>query len=329
MATSRRDSSGASRPPRGEGGSAAELLTAGGLEPRAVLMFLRDARLLRRGLRLLCAAIREFFLPQFQTRLAHGSRPVVVLEHPLDAGIPHRPGQVHRYLGYIPAWMSSLLRLGELYGADARGHIRGHVEEVIRLYRESGAIYKTVQSTTTRRPPTGMNPYLLAIRWLDPHLHCIPSLHVLVAGYSYLGARKTVEALGFRPGALELVRCTYAEALAVVEATLLMRQHSVIDIAPSLFMLTALFPEFTPQEARRFAGDLFRGFPVPEPVAEAMRVLVRSSYEELCSRLHGPPQRSWRQVLVAFLEAHPRLGRRRGSGRGSGRPAPVQAGICQ
>ena len=44
--------------------------------------------------------------------------------------------------------------------------------------------------------PRLLNPYFLLIALFDPHLHCIPSLHVLTICYNYHQTRKIVMKLG-------------------------------------------------------------------------------------------------------------------------------------
>ena len=266
-------------------------------------LILRHRRLLRRGIRVFKAAVREFFLPQFRSRLLPASRPVAVVSHPLDGSLPFKPGLFRRYLGYFTVWMKTLWCLYRIYGKLVLGDIERMLEDVVLLYDVSGRVYRSCQSTTKSRRSAPANPYFLLIVLFDPHLHCIPSLHVLTICYNYHQTRKIVMRLD--PGSAagsRLVAETYRSALRITEATLLVKQHSLLDIGSSLFLLSRLFPDYEDREIRRFVSKLFNGVAGLDPhTAILVREAILKSYEELLERQREHRDSPPTEILLDFL----------------------------
>jgi hypothetical protein len=269
----------------------------------SIRLILRHFRLRQRGIQVFKAAVREFFLPQFWSRLLPGIRPVAVVSHPLDDCLPFDPRLFRRYLGYFTVWMKTLSCLYRIYGKLALGDIDGMMQGVVLLYDASGQVYRRCQSTTTSRRTAPANPYFLLIALFDPHLHCIPSLHVLTICYNYLQTRKIVMRLDpGRASGSRLVAETYRSALRITEATLLVKQHSLLDIGPSLFLLSRLFPDYDDREIRRFVSELFAGIPILDPdSATRVRGAILRSYEELLARQREHRDSPPTEIVLDFL----------------------------
>ena len=159
---------------------------------RSICLILKYRCLLPRGFEILKAAITEFFLPQFQTRLRPGIRPISVLEHREDASLPFVPSSVRSYLGYIAIWLKTLQYLYDAFGKQALTDIEQMIRDICLIYYAAGRVYRRCQSTTTSRRTPPFNPYFILIRLFDPHLHCIPSLHVMTMCYNYHRTRQIV-----------------------------------------------------------------------------------------------------------------------------------------
>ena len=271
----------------------------------SIRLILRHGRLRRSGIQLFKAALREFFLLQFRSRRQPGIRPVAVVFHPLDDSLPFNPGLYPRYLGYFTVWMKTLSCLYQRYGKSALGDIEGMMRDVVLLYHAAGRVYRRCQSTTTSRRAVLANPYSLLIVAFDPHLHCIPSLHVLTICYNYHQARKIVMKLDQKSvSGDELAAQTYRLALRITEAILLVKQHSLLDIGPSLFLLSRLFPEFDDREIRRFVSELFAGAPCldPDTATQARRVILES-YRELLALQRGRRDCAPTDVVLDYVRA--------------------------
>jgi hypothetical protein len=270
----------------------------------SIRLILRHGRLRKRGIEVFKAAVREFFIPQFQSRLLPGIRPIAVVSHALDDSLPFVPSLFRSYLGYFTVWLKTLSCLYRRYGKLALRDIERMMRDVVLLYDASGRVYRRCQSTTTSRRAAPSNPYFLLILLFDPHLHCIPSLHVLTVCYNYHQTRKIVMKLDPNGAAGSQVAAeTYRMALRITEATLLVKQHSLIDIGPSLFLLSRLFPDYGEREIRRFVSQLFADSPVLDPDAAArVRRAVLQSYGQLLSLQRGRADSPPTDIVLDYLE---------------------------
>jgi hypothetical protein len=269
----------------------------------SVGLILSHRRLRRWGMRVLSAAVREFFLPQFQSRLRRGLRPVAVVSHPLDDTLPFLPRYFRRYLGYFTVWLKTMGCLYRIYGNPVLGDVEEMMRDIVLLYRASGWVYRRCQSTTPTRYTAAGNPHFLLVYLFDPHLHCVPSLHVLTICRNYHRTGETVRRFGGDSSAgSRLAAESYREALRITEATLLVKQHSLLDIGPSLFLLSELFPRYDDRQVRSFVSALFAGQPEVSPgTAERLRGEILRGYEEMLSRRENRADRPATAVILDFL----------------------------
>ncbi len=261
---------------------------------------------LRCALRLAAEALRSFFLPQFENALLR-LRPVINVDHPLDAAIPFDPSRVEKYLEFVQLWMATFYRLWRFYGRAARRDIVDFLEAIRRLYAETGSVYRTVHTTTTR-PAKNYNLRFAVIHAVDPHLDCVPSLHVILVVANWLLASEIVgrlgthRARGFDAEQVELwTRSLRGEALAITESVLFVKQHSVNCVGASLYYLKRRFPAFGDEEAEAFVRDLFAAESAGlEAAAEIRRVIL-----EVCSVMDRAyalrPGRLWREPILEFI----------------------------
>jgi hypothetical protein len=272
---------------------------------QAARMLLREGILLKRSLSLLWHAIRHFFLPQFRSRLAPWLRPVAVLSHPLDQEIPFRPREIVTYLGYIAFWFKTLRFLYDRVGREVLPDIRESMDEVLLLYREAGAIYRRCQSTTTTRGPMPLQPYFAVIYLLDPHLACIPSLHLLLICHNHISAARILRRHGLEGDVYwRFLEEVIAEAIRITEAVLLVRQHSLLDLAPTLFMLTTLFSDYGPEVVADFIDRLFAGWDVPAGSRDGMRCLLKEGYSGFLEEWIAKGRTGCREQVLEFLHRH-------------------------
>ena len=270
----------------------------------SIRLILRHSRLRQRGIQVFRAAVREFFLPQFQSRLFPAVRPVAVVSHPADDSLPFVPGLFRRYLAYFSTWLRTLSALYRMYGNVVLGDIEKMMLDIVRLYEVSGQVYRRCQSTTTSRRSAPANPYFLLIAAFDPHLHCIPSLHVLTICYNYHRTRQITTRVD--PGSASgrrLTAGTYAAALRITEAILLVKQHSLLDIGPSLYLLSRVFPDFDAGEIRSFVSDLFADTSlVDRRTASRVRAVIMDSFRDLQSLQRRLRECPATDVLLVYLE---------------------------
>lgn len=237
---------------------------------RGSTAFLLAAVLRNRSLRkivrsFIATVTRRFFIDQFAYRLRLSFRPdsapaVRNIEHPLDAVVPVRYGTVSVYLTFVKLWISALSYLRRRIGPSFDADIAAFLVDMERCYADAASVYGRCLSTT-RRPSRPPSPRFAMIYAADPHLFCVPSLHVLVVCYTY----KRLDDLLRARGALETFRpemdAVRARAVAITESILYVRQHSVNCIPTALAMLSVILPSYDEAEARSFLSALFTADP--------------------------------------------------------------------
>ena len=206
----------------------------------------------------------NFFLRQYIAAFLPGRIPVSAVDHPLDKKIPFTPSWVTIYLDFVHFWIRMLSFLFRRYGRGGYAAARDFILSMGNLYAFAAEVYKKNLSTT-KRPFYIARPRFFVIHLLDPHLMCIPSLHVMVVIHTYTQFAAIVKSLGdedkLREQALEMKH----GALAISQAILFVKQHSVNCIPAALYAMTCFSPElFPPKEAEAFTELLFS----PPPAAE-------------------------------------------------------------
>jgi hypothetical protein len=244
----------------------------------------------------------NFFYRQYHAAFFRGRIPVSPVDHPLDGRIPFTPSWVGVYLDFVAFWIRALGFLLRVYRRRGTGAAKGFLNGMGRLYAFAAEVYMKNLSTT-RRPRYYGRPRFLLIHAVDPHLMCVPSLHVMVVIWTYTEFARIVRSLGdgerFAPQIGEIKR----GALAITEAILFVKQHSVNCIAASLYAMGrfdgALFP---PAEAEDFVSRIFTGGIAAED-GELIRNHIRDLYRRFVreGRNGGP----WDEPLVNFLRALP------------------------
>jgi hypothetical protein len=258
------------------------------------------------AIRIIAEATRSFFVPQFENALLH-RRPVVNVDHPLDATIPFDPSFIKKYLEFVQLWMASFYRLRRFYGPKREAEILGFLEAIRRLYAEAGSVYGVVHTTTTR-PSKNYNLRFAIIHAVDPHLNCVPSLHVILVVANWLLASRIVARLGadgargYKAEQVELWAASLrVEALAITESVLFVKQHSVNCVGASLYYLKRRFPAFGDEAARAFVRDLFASDAARLGNADELRRVML----EVCASLDGAyalsPEKGWRPPIMDFI----------------------------
>ncbi len=237
-----------------------------------ILVVLGSPRLLWALLSFLGTVFRRFFFDQFiyrfRLRPRSTNKPQLRnVEHPLDATIPVRYETIGLYLTFIQLWISSISYLRRCLGVSFNADFIDFLTGLRRCYLDASSVYGQCLSTT-KRPALAPGLRFAFVYAVDPHLFCVPSLHVLVVCYTYkkleglLRARDDLEL--FKPE-LDAVK---ARALAITESILYVRQHSVNCIPTALSMLSVILPSYDEAEARLFLSELFKD---DDDISEARR----------------------------------------------------------
>jgi hypothetical protein len=268
----------------------------------AFIKVFSNSSLRRTTINCILSMFYNFFFRQYRAALLPGSIPVTSVDHPLDEKIPFTPSRVAVYLDFVAFWVRILSFLFRFYRRRAYQKAGEFVQSIGGLYAFAAEVYRKNLSTT-RRPFYIGRPRFLLIHAADPHLMCIPSLHVMVVIRAYTKFREIIHTLGdgsrFAPQIGEVKK----GALGITEAILYVKQHSVNCVAAAMYAMTcfdgALFP---PEEAEGFASLLFtRSLPAAD--GEIIRNHIINLYRSFLSEREGA--KTWDEPMINFLRRLP------------------------
>ncbi|MDR2631643.1 MAG: hypothetical protein LBC60_12040 [Spirochaetaceae bacterium] len=257
------------------------------------------------GLDCIKSIFYNFFFRQFKAALFPGRIPVSPVDHPLDEKIPFTPSWVGIYLDFVAFWVRILGFLRSHYRRGGIKPAREFITSMGRLYAFAAETY-TKNLSTTKRPRYVARPRFLLIHIVDPHLMCIPSLHVMVVIFAYTQFRSILRSLGDEERFAPQIREIHRGALSITEAILYVKQHSVNCIAAAMYAMTCFDPLLFPQsEGVDFVTRLFRGTGHPGPAdADIIRGHITDLYLTFLEA--GASAETWERPLVDFLR--PRRG---------------------
>jgi len=269
----------------------------------------------------------NFFYRQFRAALLHHI-PVSRVDHPLDQKIPFVPSWVVIYVDFVSFWIRMIAFLLRRYGRKAYTPVRDIVESIAKLYAFAAETYQKNLSTTNR-PFYIIRPHFFFIHLLDPHLMCVPSLHVMLVIFTYTKFAAVLRSFGEAENYTAQIEEMKRGALAITHAILFIKQHSVNCIPAAMYAMTcfdaALFP---PEDVESFAALLFDKEPAaspapPEhsrknsrkrpssaprtklPAADASEIKnhIISLYRKFLAE--GKTAQQWNQPLLKFLRQMP------------------------
>lgn len=215
-------------------------------------------RLLRLpAIRCIGSIFYNFFFRQYLAAWLPGRVPVSSVDHPLDKKIPFVPAWVTIYLDFVFFWIRMLAFLLHRYGRASHYAVKEFINSMNRLYAFAAETYRR-NFSTTRRPFYIARPRFFLIHLVDPHLMCIPSLHVMVVVHTWLHFSAILRSLGEDDTCAAQIEEMKQGALAISRAILYVKQHSVNCISAALYALCCFEGDmFPPQEAEAFASLLF------------------------------------------------------------------------
>jgi hypothetical protein len=240
----------------------------------------------------------HFFFCQYRAALLPGRIPVSPVDHALDAKIPFTPSWVAVYLDFVAFWVRILSFLFRVYRRRAHKSVQSFLESLGRLYAFAGEVYRKNLSTT-KRPFYISRPRFFIIHAVDPHLMCIPSLHVMVVIRAYTNFRKIIRDMGDEARFARQIQEINTGALAITEAILFVKQHSVNCVAAAMYAMTCFEEDlFPPSEAELFVSRLFTQSLPPED-GKIIRTYIINLYRQFLSEKAS--SKNWADPLVNFL----------------------------
>ena len=212
--------------------------------------------LLVRGIRCIWIILTKFFLFQYRSaRIQH--IPVSQVEHELDSCIPFNPCFVRIYLDFTAFWIRIAGFFGIGNGKEGRKLAANFISSITEIYSFAFQIYRKNLSTTAR-PLHKKGFHFRLIHLVDPHLMCIPSLHVMLMVHSYTVFIHYIQMLGEEDALHDMADHVCKGALLITEAVLYVKQHSIICIAAALYAMCCFDPKlFSANDAENFITSLF------------------------------------------------------------------------
>jgi hypothetical protein len=269
-----------------------------------VLKIAANPSMRRAGLRCLKSIFYYFFFLQYKFALFPRLVPVTSVDHPLDTAIPFVPWRVTRYLDFIAFWVRLIGFLLRTYRRKGISPVIDFIDAMGKLYAFAAQVY-TKNLSTTKRPCYLSHPRFILIHGTDPHLMCIPSLHVMVVIRTYTAFRAIIHSLGdiqrFAPQLEEVKQ----GAVAITEALLYVKQHSINCVAAAMYTMTC-FDQllFSQAEAHDFVSRLFIQSRRPTPQDSTLiRNYIMERYTGFLTEAAGAS--SWEEPLLQFLRSLP------------------------
>jgi len=152
--------------------------------------------------------------------------------------------------------LSFLLRS---FGRRSFGPVKEFIVSMGRLYVFAAETYSK-NFSTTKRPFYIARPRFFLIHLVDPHLMCVPSLHVMVVMWTYVRFAAILRSMGEAERYKAHIEEMKQGALAITRAILFVKQHSVNCIPAALYAISRFSPEqFSQEDVENFANLLFTG----------------------------------------------------------------------
>ncbi|MDR3131023.1 MAG: hypothetical protein LBU18_05695 [Treponema sp.] len=254
-------------------------------------------RLRKAALRAAKSMVYNFFFLQYKAALLPGRIPVSSVDHPLDAEIPFSPKYVAVYLDFVAFWIRAAGFLLSQYGRRAEAPVMDFIDTLGQLYAFAAEIY-TENLSTTRRPRYYGSFRFVLIHAADPHLMCIPSLHVMVVIRTYTKFRAVIRSMGDEERFAAQLEELRQGALDITEAVLYVKQHSVNCVSASLYAMSRFDPALFPgEEAAGFVSALFTR-PGSPGKSESLRAYIFEKYRQF---LDEGKLGNWKAPLLDFL----------------------------
>jgi hypothetical protein len=245
--------------------------------------------------------VYNFFYLQYRGVIFRKKVKVSWVDHPLDDEIPFTPSWINVYMDFSPFWVRTQAFLAETFGKAADPYIESFIRSIGELYRQAAVVYKR-NFSTTRRPFYLGKPGFVSIHMLDPHLMCIPSLHVMVVVLTYRKMRQILRDLHVEAEYNDELETVRRRALDITESILYIKQHSINCISAGLYAVTCFDERLFPaSEAYAFIRELFvKGGPVSGLSCAAIKNHILDLYQNFLDA--RPEHGNWEQPLLDFLE---------------------------
>ncbi|MGI5096801.1 hypothetical protein IZU27_03380 [Treponema socranskii] len=277
----------------------------GAFLPYLIIPFrLKSAKVLFRFLR---TVVRDFFWLQFSVKWRFKTIPVLDVSHPLDELIPFTPDKVKIYLNFTNFWIRPMTFLFRRLGVKkALPYCIEYLSLIETAYANAAKVYRFCM-TTTKRPDYKTDAAFKMIHAFDPHLLCVPSLHVaivILASVYYADVFKNDD---FTEEERETYTAELREgARRIIESVLYVKQHSVNCIPAAMYMmLYVLKNRFTISAGIDIINSLFAD---DETLSDSDKKKISAHIHFMFERLllEGANENDWTVPVKRWLKSYAR-----------------------
>ena len=146
----------------------------------------------------------------------------------------------------------------------------------------------------------------VVIHLFDPHLLCVPSLHVAIVVGVWAKVREILSETSFsEEEKSQILDDIYYGSIAITESVLFVKQHSINCVAGALYMLTASHDNgfFTEEDAKHVINNLFLE---PEYIKDGNEIQIREYIGKMYKTLIESSRNStdWETALYNWLDTY-------------------------
>lgn len=256
--------------------------------------------------RFIFTIINRFFLIQFLQKFHFTKIPVKYVDTPLDEKIPFEKEKVHDYAEFANFFVRPISMLIATHGfLKAYKTINEYLDFLSLLYSSAAKIYSKCMSTT-HRPRIKNDRIFRIIQKFDPHLLCVPSLHVAISSGVWAWFRKYFEQNPDFPNKGFRLQELRTQGVKIAESVLFVKQHSVNCVPLSLYMLTAITEDdfFTTRDAISYFEELF--FDIPnEVLSDSVKIEIKEHFHFMYEKtlLEHFYDENWRECILRWLNS--------------------------
>ena len=247
-------------------------------------------------------ALHKFFLLQFSVKWKFRKIPVVHVDNALDKKIPFTPERISTYLDFIHSLARPLGFIISTFKGKKRAEVCVKIlNELRNCYQTSYDIYSFSMSTTNR-PNYKKDRHFRLIHALDPHLMCVPSLHVAIMIMAWVVYREVFSSYDFDDEEKECYTGqVFESARSITETVLYVKQHSVNCIPAAIYMMTVMLKgRFTIEDAVYFMDSLFvQCTDISEEVKKEINTYIHTMFERFV--LEGSSEDDWTAPIKNWL----------------------------
>jgi len=277
----------------------------GAFLPYLIIPFrLKSAKVLFRFLR---TVVRDFFWLQFSVKWRFKTIPVLDVSHPLDELIPFTPDKVKIYLNFTNFWIRPMTLLFRRLGVKkALPYCIEYLSLIETAYANAAKVYRFCM-TTTKRPDYKTDAAFKMIHAFDPHLLCVPSLHVAIVILASVYYAEVFKNGDFTEEERESYTAELREgARRIIESVLYVKQHSVNCIPAAMYMmLYVLKNRFTINEGIDIINSLFAD---DETLSDSDKKKISAHIHFMFERLllEGANENDWTVPVKRWLKSYAR-----------------------